>query len=204
MSPLHQGPTNWEPVRQKMGGPVKLHCPPYRSPCATLCIDTHVVHPHVEWPDFGHGLVQDLFQRTFCFLPVFFLQRFFSFVMARVTRALYRCIMKEIRGLTLSNSRIFLIEQPDHRQWGHGNFVENKSQVDVLLGLLPPRAAMSVLDWSMTTNNRVPHPEESAEGFTRAQLNRLTKALFVRLVPVLGQVKGLRISCFSPSSLVYS
>ena len=44
--------------------------------------------------------------------------------------------MKEIRGLTLSNSRIFLIEQPDgpdHHQWGHGNFVENKSQVDVLL-----------------------------------------------------------------------
>ena len=98
--------------------------------------------------------------------------------------------MKEIRGLTLSNSRIFLIEQPDHRQWGHGNFVENKSQVDILLGLLPPRAAMSVLDWSMTTNKRVPHPEESAEGFTRAQLNRLTKALFVRLVPVLGTIKG--------------
>jgi hypothetical protein len=39
---LHQGPTNWQPARQKMRGPVELHCPPCRCPCAALCIDAHV------------------------------------------------------------------------------------------------------------------------------------------------------------------
>ncbi len=27
MPPLHQGPTNWQHARQKMRGPVELHCP---------------------------------------------------------------------------------------------------------------------------------------------------------------------------------
>jgi hypothetical protein len=87
----------------------------------------------------------------------------------------HRSILKEIRGLTLSNSRVFLLEEPDHRKWGHGQFVENSTQVftlptyfscrirtdvskllslqvDVLLGMLPLRAGALVLDWAMTNN----------------------------------------------------
>ena len=44
MPPFHHGPTNWQSARQKMRGPVELHCPPCHSPCAALCIDSHVLH----------------------------------------------------------------------------------------------------------------------------------------------------------------
>jgi hypothetical protein len=72
---------------------------------------------------------------------------------ARVARALFRSIQKEIRSLTLSNSRIFLLEAPDHRKWGHGQYVEKQSQVDVLLGMLPARASTAAVDWAMTKSN---------------------------------------------------
>ncbi len=40
---------------------------------------------------------------------------------ARVSRALYRSILKEIRSLTLAKGRrVLLLEEPDHRKWGHG------------------------------------------------------------------------------------
>jgi len=39
---------------------------------------------------------------------------------SKVARTLYRSIQKEIRGLTRSGSKIFLLEAPDHRKWGHG------------------------------------------------------------------------------------
>ena len=42
LSPRHQGPTNWQPARQKKQGTVELHCPSSHSLCATLSIDTHV------------------------------------------------------------------------------------------------------------------------------------------------------------------
>jgi len=39
----------------------------------------------------------------------------------RVARVLYRSILKEIRGLTLARGRrVLLLEEPDHKKWGHG------------------------------------------------------------------------------------
>jgi tRNA threonylcarbamoyladenosine modification (KEOPS) complex Pcc1 subunit len=39
----------------------------------------------------------------------------------RVARVLYRSILKEIRGLTLTRGRrVLLLEEPDRKKWGHG------------------------------------------------------------------------------------
>ena len=45
----------------------------------------------------------------------------FRIMSNRVARVLYRSILKEIRGLTLTRGRrVLLLEEPDHKKWGHG------------------------------------------------------------------------------------
>ncbi len=57
--------------------------------------------------------------------------------------------------------------------------MEAKSQVDVLLGMLPARAAAVACDWAMTNKeDLVPPADDTADGFTRTQLQKLTRALF--------------------------
>jgi hypothetical protein len=48
-------------------------------------------------------------------------KRSFRIMSNRVARVLYRSILKEIRGLTLTRGRrVLLLEEPDHKKWGHG------------------------------------------------------------------------------------
>lgn len=61
---------------------------------------------------------------------------------------------------------------------GHGQFVDDFTQVDVLLGMLPPKAAALAVDWAMTRTPLLPTAEATSDGWTRTQLSKLAKAMF--------------------------
>ncbi|EKX32935.1 hypothetical protein GUITHDRAFT_120886 [Guillardia theta CCMP2712] len=88
-------------------------------------------------------------------------------------------MLKEIRGLTMNETKLYLHEKPLLNRWGHGQFVYNSSQVDALLKMLPPRVCTQAVDWSMTRRKELlPLPEECSDGFSRAQLFKITRELF--------------------------